>query len=122
MEAIHWLAAGLAAFIVGVVSAGACVFYFSRRIDDLNKRMSKIDQARQTAMQHGLQARTQVEMLQKEITELRRQRPQQAAPAHTVPPRREELDMMLAAGDRVAAAGVERPALTKSGFADTMPI
>lgn len=121
MEAIHWITAGLAAFIVGVASAGACVVYFKRRIDALTRQIAKVDQARQTAMQHGLQARTQIDMLQKELAELRRQRPQ-VVPHATLPSRREELDQMLNAGDHRASAVAHRGPLPSSGFADTMPI
>ena len=71
METIHWLVAGLAALLVGVASAGACVIFFNRRIDELMRRLNKAEKARQTAMQHGMQARTQIDMLQKELAELR---------------------------------------------------
>lgn len=122
METIYWLAAGLAALVVGVVSAGVCVFYFNRRIDELMRRVNKAEKARQTALAHGMQARTQVEMLQKELAEQQRQRSQ----ARTHHARRENLDLVLEAADREAAmaavADETRGVLPRSGFADTQPI
>lgn len=126
METIHWIAAAMAALIVGVASAGACVFFFKRRIDELTRRMNKIDKARQTALQHGLQARTQIDMLQKELAEQQRQRSQQTRTTQQQV-RREELDLVLEAADRSAALAAAtsfttRGPLPKSGFADTMPV
>ena len=65
-QAPYWLS-GIGA---AVLTYGVCAWRHRQRLADLFRRMHRIDRARQTAEQLALQARKQIEQLQKEITAL----------------------------------------------------
>lgn len=91
MEARHWLMVAVALLIEGGLVWGAAWFWFGRKLQRVAGHQDRVDKARQFAAQQASQARKQVETLQNELGELRRQltaikRNKPWAPAPLPPP------------------------------------
>ncbi len=119
-QAPYWLS-GIGG---AVLTYGVCAWRHRQRITDLFHRMHRIDRARQAAEQLALQARKQIEQLQKEITAQHRAR----AEALSQRRRAEAMAEVNLAFEREASVRPShpvhfaRPALPPDGFADTQPI
>jgi hypothetical protein len=111
-------------FIVGAVAVAVVTpaitrRWYRRQLLALVARLDKSERARQYALQQGMQARKQVEKLQRELSESRR--PVVASPrapaARQTPP-------VAAAAAKKAEEPAARPAPARppNGFADTMPM
>lgn len=121
-----------ALFIAGAAIGGAALallpamLYFRGQIDRLAGRVDQTERAKQQANQHLLEARAQLESLQQELAEARRQNIVQAAGASARAAAaaaeadaarqraKAELLRQLEANDKKAPAA--------SGFADTQPM
>jgi uncharacterized protein HemX len=120
MDAPLWLSLTLACTLACAATLGGSFWWFGRRLATLNHKLDKLDKARQFAGQQTAQARKQIEKLQAELVTQQRKLSQ----AHVTKQRTEQLDLVLGAADKAAAAPVasaptERPA---HGFADTLPM
>lgn len=73
MEARHWLMVAAALLIGGGVAWAAAWWWFGRQLQRAAGQQDRVDKARQFAAQQASQARKQVELLQSELGELRRQ-------------------------------------------------
>lgn len=66
----------IAGVLVGaLLGAGACWFWFGRRLSVTARRLERSEQARQQLSQQVSQARRQVEHLQRDLTDLRHAHP-----------------------------------------------
>jgi chromosome segregation ATPase len=119
MDAPPWLYLIIACTLACAATLGGCVWWFGRRLAELNLKLSKVDKARQFSSHQAAQARKQLEKLQAELVFTQQQRDagraqqQQQAAKQRV----EALDILLASADAGARAPV--PA---NGFADTQPM
>lgn len=121
MDATQWIVAVVAALSFGALGFGAGRWRYGRREHTLLQRAARIEQARQLALQHGQQARRQIEMLQKEIATYQRARVEAQAARR----RSRELSDTLDAQERtmvMPGRGFDLSRLPPSGFADTQPI
>ena len=116
MDTRHWLIFAIGGSIICVATWFACRWWYGRKLDTANQRLQKSDKARLFSIQQTLQARKQVEALQKDLAA------QQETMAQTQIARqrtRHTEEVLKAA----AEAEAEPPALRPShGFADTQPI
>lgn len=121
MDTTQWIIAVLAAVSFGALGFGAGRWRYGRREHGLLQRAARIEQARQVALQHGQQARRQIEMLQKEIAAYQRARVEAQAARR----RSRELGDALDAQQRtmvIPRHEFDLSRLPPSGFADTQPI
>lgn len=98
-----------------MVGAAACYWPLSRAIVDLRRRLDRSEQARSGAVERSVQAREQIALLNRAITELRR-----AHSHHSVQQgKRAQMEQVLAAGEEKTL--VLPPRTPSHGFADTLP-
>jgi len=116
MEA-GWIPWSVAATLCGGVWFG-CRWWYRRRLAALTLHLEKVDRARQHAIQQGLQARKQVEKLQKEMSEIRR------ASSHAALQRGRERQLEAVLGNATPdpTEVSDAPAAPPHGFADTLPM
>jgi hypothetical protein len=105
--------------VLAGATLGACHWRYGRRLRSVIERMQRLDAARQAAGERALQARRQVELLQRELAEHHKARAQAAtrrrAPADPAP------------SNKVGVARVDipvesLPSLPANGFAETQPM
>jgi len=122
MDTRHWLIFAGGVALACVATWLACHWWYGRRVDAANQRLQKVEKARLFSIQQTLQARKQVEALQKDLSE------QQEAMAQAQVERQrsrhlEEATRLAAVAEAQAEAEAEavthRPA---HGFADTQPM
>ncbi len=118
MDTMTWIAVVGVSALLCVGAWAATRWWYRRQLAATAQRFDKVERAREFAIQQTLQARKQIEKLQKENAELRRLTSQ--AEAERVKARR--LEATLRADAQVAAGPVERSALPTHGFADTLPM
>jgi hypothetical protein len=105
----------LSGLAMAVATFGVCHWRHARRLRAVLERMAKLDAARLAAGERALQARRQIEQLQKELAEQRHARSQ--SPSGLARPASGSI------GTATADIPVELPAqLPANGFADTLPI
>ena len=119
MEASWWVLGATAALPAAAVWC-ASHWWHGRKRAALASQLDKTERARQFAIQQALQARKQVEKLQKELSEHRRTSSLAAT-------QREKARELQAALDAAPAAAVQAgdaaaPATPAHGFADTLPM
>jgi len=67
MEAFDLFITCLGAIGLCAATAGACHWWYGRRLSAMADRLDKLDKARQFSQQQTLQARKQIEKLQKDL-------------------------------------------------------
>jgi hypothetical protein len=67
MDTQHWLIFALGWLLVGVATWIGCWLWYGRKIEALNHRLQKSEKARHFSSQQTLQARKQLEALQKDL-------------------------------------------------------
>lgn len=104
----------------------ACHWWYGRRLTASAERLEKSEKARQFSAQQTLQARKQIEKLQRDLAALQRAR----AEAEAAQARERNLREVLAAAESAApaparsmahSAELAAPTLV-NGFADTLPM
>jgi hypothetical protein len=116
MDLRHWLMLALAAVLGAVATWLLCHWWYGRRIASLTARLGKSDKARLFSAQQTLQARKQIEALQKDLA-AQQEAMAQAQIART---RNRHLEEVLKAASTAEDENVSRrPA---NGFADTQPM
>ena len=117
MDTRHWLIFALGWLLVGGATWLGCWLWYGRKISTLNHRLQKSDKARQFSSQQTLQARKQLEALQKDLAA------QNAAmaKAQIARQRTRHLEETLKAS-AIEELGAEGPAQPVDGFADTQPL
>jgi hypothetical protein len=119
MELAEYTLPALYSLVLTATTYGVCRWRYERRLKIALQRMQKLDAARQAAGQRALQARRQVEQLQKELAEQHRVR------ADSLSGRRRSAT--AATGGAVGPAKADIPVepvlqLPPNGFADTQPM
>lgn len=116
MQTTPWLILALACAAASAATFTACCWWYRRQLDALGRRLHKTDKARLFSAQQTLQARRQVEALQKDLGVQK----QAMAEAQVARQRSRHLEAALkAVADAEDAAQVARP---NHGFADTQPM
>ena len=122
MDIRQWLVFAIGASLVGVATWFACHWWYGRKLDAAGQRLQKSDKARLFSIQQTLQARKQIEALQKDLAAQQQAMAQaQVAREHS----RHMEAVLKAAADADAAAQAEAQALAlrrPHGFADTQPM
>jgi hypothetical protein len=114
MEAFDLFITCLGAIGLCAATAGACHWWYGRRLSAMADRLDKLDKARQFSQQQTLQARKQIEKLQKDLAAPRGTTHPDAAARPRTPDAQAAVAAALAAGDQRSQAPVH-------GFADTEP-
>ena len=118
MELAEYTLPALYGLLLSAATYGVCHWRYGRRLRTILERMQKLDAARQAAGQRALQARRQVEQLQKELAEQRTARTGSLS-TH----RRTTTEAAGAVGPAKADIPVEPMLhLPPNGFADTQPM
>ena len=117
METQNWFVLALGSLLVGGATWLGCWLWYGRKIEALNHRLQKSEKARQFSGQQTLQARKQLEALQKDLAA------QNAlmAKAQIATQRARHLEDALKAGALAELDGAG-PAQPAHGFADTQPL
>lgn len=122
MDTRHWLILAIGASLVGAATWFACHWWYGRQLETASQRLQKSDKARLFSIQQTLQARKQIEALQKDLAAQQQTMAQaQIAREHS----RHMEAVLKAAADADAAAQTEIEALARRpshGFADTQPM
>jgi biopolymer transport protein ExbB/TolQ len=120
MDTRHWLIFALGGVCLCVATWLACRWWYGRKLDAANHRLQKLEKARLFSTQQTLQARKQVEALQKDLAE------QQETMAQVQVERQRSRHLEAALKD---AADAESEAQSEAlgrrpshGFADTQPM
>ena len=118
MDTQNWLIFALGWLLVGVATWIGCWLWYGRKIETLNHRLQKSEKARHFSSQQTLQARKQLEALQKDLAA------QNAAlaKAQVGKQRNRHLEESLkasAVAELESGDNIARPA---HGFADTQPL
>ena len=119
MDIRHWLIFAIGASLVGAMTWLACHWWYGRKLETASQRLQKSDKARLFSIQQTLQARKQIEALQKDLAA------QQQAMAQAQIAREHSRQHMEAVLKAAAAADAETEALARRpahGFADTQPM
>lgn len=120
MDTRHWLIFTAGVALACVATWLLCHWRYGRRVDAANQRLQKVEKARLFSIQQTLQARKQVEALQKDLSA--QQEAMAEAQVERQRSRHLEEAMRLAA---VADAQAETEAVghrPSHGFADTQPM
>jgi hypothetical protein len=116
MDLPYWLIPALAGLSISTVTGLACGWWYRRKLAALSHRLHKSDKARLFAAQQTLQARRQVEALQKDMAVQQ----QAMAEAQVARQRTRHMEEALrAVAEAEEAALALRP---NHGFADTQPM
>ena len=118
MDTRHWLIFAFGASFIGAATWFACRWWYGRKLEAANQRLQKCDKARLFSVQQTLQARKQIEALQKDLAAQQ----EAMAQAQIVRERSRHMEEVLKAA-AAAEAEAEASALRPShGFADTQPM
>ena len=116
MDTRLWLISALVGTSLCVATWLGCRWWYGRKLDAANSRFQKSDKARHFSIQQTLQARKQIEALQKDLAAQQ----EVMAQAQIARQRSRHLEEVLkAAAEAEGEALAVRPAL---GFADTQPM
>jgi len=117
MDVRHWIIVSSGSAVAGVLTWVACHWWYGRRIGNLAAKLAKVEKARLFTVQQALQARKQIEALQKDLA-AQNEALEQAQVARQ---RSRHLEEVLKAASEADAAEtlLARPA---NGFADTQPL
>jgi len=118
MDTHHWLIFALGSVLVSVATWIGCWLWYGRKIEALNHRLQKSDKARHFSTQQTLQARKQMEALQKDLAA------QNAvmAKAQLSKQRNRHLEEVLKASAVAELESGDNLARPAHGFADTQPL
>jgi hypothetical protein len=127
MNTIQWVAAGLSALTCAAAGVLAGRWWYTRRMAELLVQLDKLERARQVAAQHAVQARRQIEQLQKDIAAQHKARAEARAEARAARKRElsealEQRDMVFRLERPAATGGAECAESAPHGFADTLPM
>jgi hypothetical protein len=117
MDTQNWLIVALGSLLVGGATWLGCWLWYGRKMEALNHRLQKSEKARHFSSQQTLQARKQLEALQKDLAA------QNAAmaKAQVSQQRTRHLEEALKAS-AIAELDADGPARPTHGFADTQPL
>lgn len=118
METFDLFIAGLSAIGLCAATGGACHWWYGRRLTAMADRLDKMDKARQFSQQQTLQARKQIEKLQKDLAAPRGAAHPDSATRPRAP---DDATRAQAAMAAALAAGDQRSQVPVHGFADTEP-
>ena len=113
MDTLPLLAISGAAVGGALAGAAACFWPLSRVITELRERLERSEQARNGAVERSAQAREQIALLNRAITDLRRTHSTQASQTSS----RADVETALAGGDEKTLAQSRREPV--QAFADT---
>jgi hypothetical protein len=116
MQISHWLPLSLSSSVASVATLLACRWWYQRKLGTLSQRLHKSDKARLFSAQQTLQARRQIEALQKDM-EVQKQAMAEAQGARQRSRHMEEALKAVAEAEEASLA--PRP---NHGFADTQPM
>jgi uncharacterized membrane protein YccC len=118
MDTTNWLILALGSLLVGVATWIGCWLWYGRKIESLSQRLQKSEKARHFSNQQTLQARKQLEALQKDLAE------QNAAlaKAQVAKQRNRHLEDALRASAVAELESGDKMARPAHGFADTQPL
>jgi hypothetical protein len=122
MDTMQLMIIGGAGLLLTAIGVWAGRWSLAPREAELRQRIARLEKARQTAQEHSLQARRQIEILQKEISLHQKAR----ADALSARKRARDLNDALDAEQTVVLPGRTNDGfslsrLPPSGFADTRP-
>jgi len=117
MDTSQWLIVATACSGVAAATWFGAKWWYGRRLRALELRLQKIDKARQFAGQQALQARRQVEALQKDLAAQN----EVLARAQLATQRSRHLEDALRAASVAEPSGA-MPLAPAHGFADTLPL
>lgn len=118
MDTSHWLILALVPTSIGAVTGVGCRWWYGRRIETLRERLQKVDKARIFSGQQTMQARRQVEALQKDLAAQQ----ELLAQAQIEKQRARHLEEALKAAHDETDASDTLPMRPSNGFADTQPM
>ncbi|HEX7438710.1 MAG TPA: hypothetical protein VF319_01320 [Caldimonas sp.] len=118
MDTRHWLILALACSLVSAATGLGFRWWYGRKIQALNLRLQKSDKARQFSSQQTMQARRQVEALQKDLAAQQ----EAMAQAQIAKQRTRHLEEALKAAHDAAPDTDSMPLRPAHGFADTQPM
>ena len=115
-----------ASAVLSAATFAACHWWYGRKLAAAAERLEKSEKARQFSAQQTLQARKQIEKLQRDLASLQRAR----AEAEAAQARERKLREVLAAAEPPAPAPIRATARSTepaaptlvNGFADTLPM
>lgn len=115
MDTRHWLILALACSLVSTATGFGFRWWYGRKIQALHHRLQKSDKARQFSSQQTMQARRQVEALQKDLAAQQ----ETMAKAQIAKPRARYLEEALKAAHNAAPDSDSMALRPSPGFADT---
>ena len=116
MQIPHWLLLSLSCSTASIATLLACCWWYRRKLGALSHRLHKSDKARLFSAQQTLQARRQVEALQKDMA-MQKQAMEEAQVTRQRSRHMEEALKAVAEAEEANLAA--RPS---HGFADTQPM
>ncbi len=118
MDTRHWLIFALGGVCLCAATWLACRWWYRRKLDAAYLRLDKTDKARLFSIQQTLQARKQIEALQKDLTA--QQETMAKAQIDYKRTRHLESALRATAEEEARAAALSRP--LGHGFAETQPM
>jgi len=118
MDTSQWLIFATGGCAIAAATWLAARWWYGRQLDALNLRLQKVDKARQFSSQQTLQARRQVEALQKDLAAQN----ELLAKAQLATQRSRHLEEVLRTASAAELAGSAVPQGPAHSFADTQPM
>ncbi len=118
MDTRHWLIFALGGLSLCITTWLACRWWYGRKLDTAYLRLDKTDKARLFSIQQTLQARKQIEALQKDVSS--QQEALSKAQIEHKRSRHLESALKVTAEEEARVAALSRPA--GHGFAETQPM
>jgi hypothetical protein len=117
MDMRQWIILGSGSALAAVLTWVACHWWYGRRIGGLAAKLAKVEKARLFTVQQALQARKQIEALQKDLAAQN----EALEKAQVARQRSRHLEEVLKAASEAESTEtlLARPA---NGFADTQPL
>ena len=116
MDLKHWLLFALACSLVCAMTVLGCRWWYVRKLDAMSHRLQKSEKARLFSVQQTLQARRQIEALQKDLAAQH----EAMAQARMAKQRSRHLEEVLKSAAEEESQAIEKP--PAQGFADTQPM
>ena len=118
MDTTQWLIFATGGCAIAAATWLGARWWYGRRLDALNLRLQKVDKARQFSSQQTLQARRQVEALQKDLAAQN----EVLAKAQLATQRSRHLEETLRTASAAELFGSTVPQGPAHSFADTQPM
>lgn len=118
MDTRHWLIFAFACSLISAATWFGCHWWYGRKIQGLIQRLHKSDKARLFSSQQTIQARKQIEALQKDLAAQH----EAMAQAQVARQRARHLEEVLKAASAAEPTADQMALRPAHGFADTQPM